>query len=552
MRIGQASLGYCWSASRALLVFGLLSCGASEPASKATQDSDVVTVQVLAFNDFHGHLEPPSGRNGQLGGETVGGLAHMSALLESLRAKAEHTVTVSAGDLIGASPLVSALFHDEPTIELMEDVGLDINGVGNHEFDEGWEELKRIKEGGCHPEDGCGDRPPYDGASFSFLAANVQHKSTGDTVFPGSEVRTFDGVKVGFIGLTFEGTQDIVVQEGIASLTFEPERDAINRVATSLRAEGVETIVVLVHEGGLVTGDYNGCDGISGPIVDLVEATDDAVDVFVTGHTHRAYNCRVDGRVVTSAASYGRAVSEITLTIDRESGDVASSTSVNHLVLRDRATPQITRSVQTAVDAADPVAGRVVTTLSAALTRERNAAGQSSLGVTTANAQRQTMLFINDHQPSVAFMNSGGLRADIPGGDVAFRDLFAVHPFGNFVVSKETTGGQFVDFLAEQVRGGRRLQASSNLRYTYSESDDTRILDRASVRVDGRPIEPTAPLYIVVNSYLAGGGDGLEVLKTMRTHAEGPVDVGALEDFLKDNAPLQAPVLDHIGVLSEG
>ena len=552
MWIVRASRGHVWRVVLGLFALGLLSCSSNNSASSVRETSDVVTVQVLGFNDFHGHLEPPSGRNGQLGGETVGGLAHMSALLDSLRGKAEHSVTVSAGDLIGASPLVSALFHDEPTIQLMEDVGLDINGVGNHEFDEGWEELKRIKEGGCHPTDGCGDRPVYDGASFTFLAANVQHKSNGETVFPASEVRVFDGVKVGFIGLTFEGTKDIVVQEGIASLAFEPERVAINRVAASLRAEGVETIVVLVHEGGLPTGNYNGCDGISGPIVELVRETDDAVDVFVTGHTHRAYNCRIDGRVVTSAASYGRAVTEITLSIDRASGDVKTSTSVNHLVLRDRETPQVAQAVQTAVEAAEPVAGRVVARLEAPLTRDRNASGQSTLGVTTANAQRQQMLSVNGKGRSVAFMNSGGLRSDMPSGDVAFRDLFSVHPFGNFVVSKKTTGAEFVDFLADQVTRGRRLQASSNLRYTYSAAGDQRSLDRTSVRVDGRPVEAGATLFIVVNSYLAGGGDGLEVLEAMPTHAEGPEDVEALENYLKTNPLLQPPALDHIRPSSEG
>ncbi|MDQ2996586.1 MAG: metallophosphoesterase, partial [Chloroflexota bacterium] len=284
--------------------------------------SGTVDVQILGVNDFHGNLEPPSGSSGRVGTINAGGAEYLATHIKQLEATNPNTVVVSAGDLIGASPLLSALFHDEPTIEAFNQIGLDFNAVGNHEFDEGAEELARMQEGGCHPIDGCQDGDGFAGAQFQFLAANVVRQNNGKTIFPAYKIRSFAGAKIAFIGLTLEDTPTIVTPAGVAGLTFKDEAETINALIPQIRAKGVETIVVLIHEGGVQASPspYNGCVGISGPIVDIVNNTDDAVDLFITGHTHQPYNCVIDGRPVTSAFSFGRVVTDVDLTIDRATG----------------------------------------------------------------------------------------------------------------------------------------------------------------------------------------------------------------------------------------
>ena len=283
-----------------------------------------VDLRILAINDFHGYLRPPPG------GITIadpedrtkkitvpaGGAEHMATLVSQLREGHKNTIFVAAGDLIGASPFLSAMFHDEPTIEALSMMGLEISSVGNHEFDEGKDELLRMQHGGCHPIDQCQGPHPFAGAKFRYLAASTFEKSSGKTVFPPYEIRQFDGIPVAFIGLTLKGTPGLVSPTGVADLEFRDEASTVNALIPELKARGVEAIVVLIHEGGLPTGDYNECPGISGPIVDIVKKFDKAVDVVVTGHTHRAYVCEIDGRLVTSGDKYGTLVTAIDLKLD--------------------------------------------------------------------------------------------------------------------------------------------------------------------------------------------------------------------------------------------
>src|SRR5436309_6420929 len=256
----------------------------------------------------------------------------MATLVSQLRGGAKNTIFVAAGDLIGASPLLSAMFHDEPSIEALSMMGLEIASVGNHEFDEGKDELLRMQNGGCHPADKCQGPHPFTGAQFHYLAASTFDKNTGKTIFPAYEIREFQGVPVAFIGLTLKGTPGIVSPEGVAGLEFRDEADTVNALVPELKARGVEAIVVLIHEGGFPTGDYNGCPGISGPIVELVKKFDKAVDVVVSGHTHQAYSCEIDGRLVTSADKYGTIVTTIDLKLDPATRDVVSAKADNTIV----------------------------------------------------------------------------------------------------------------------------------------------------------------------------------------------------------------------------
>src|ERR1700736_2316204 len=313
---------------------------ALEPFSHALAQAASVDVRILAINDFHGNLRPPAGgiSIADPGDKTrkitvaAGGAEHMATLVKQLRQGARNTVFVAAGDLIGASPFLSAMFHDEPTIEALSMMGLELASVGNHEFDEGRDELLRMQNGGCHPVDGCQGPHPFAGAMFHYLAASTVDTATGKSVLPPYEIKSFDGIPVAFIGLTLKGTAGIVSPAGIAGLEFRDEADTVNALVPEVTARGVEAIVVLIHEGALHTGSYNECPGISGPIVDIVKKFDKAVDVVVSGHTHRAYICDIDGRLVTSADKFGTLVTTIDLKLDPVTRDVASAKAGNTIV----------------------------------------------------------------------------------------------------------------------------------------------------------------------------------------------------------------------------
>ena len=320
-----------------VLIALLAACAAPRPTTP-------VQVKILAINDFHGNLRPPQGgiriRDPQDPSKTVnvpaGGSEHMASALNQLRAKNPNHIFVAAGDLVGATPLVSALFHDEPTIEAMNLMGLEASAVGNHEFDKGRVELLRLQRGGCHPTDGCKGPQPFGGARFQYLGAGIVDTRTGNALLPSTHIKRFEGIPVAFIGLTLKDTPTIVVPAGVAGLKFGDEAETVNALVPGLRRQGIEAIVVLIHEGGVPSGDYNECPGISGPIVDIVKKLDRAVDLVISGHTHRAYNCRIDDRLVTSADKYGTVVSEIDITLDPKTGDVTQARADNLIVRTDR------------------------------------------------------------------------------------------------------------------------------------------------------------------------------------------------------------------------
>ena len=523
-----------------------------------------VNVQVLGLNDFHGNLEPPTGSGGRIGSLTnnqcvaptcylAGGAEYLATHVRNLRATDDNTVFVSAGDLIGATPLISALFHDEPTIEAFNLMDLDFNGVGNHEFDEGVDELLRMQSGGCHPVDGCQDGDPFAGAEFQFLAANVKYKANGQTIFPPYAIRQFAGVKVAFIGMTLEGTPLIVSRAGIASVDFLDEADTVNALIPVLKEQGVETFIVLLHEGGNTSVSGNGagsvpginqCVNPTGPIVDVVDRMDNAVDVVVTGHTNWAVNCVLDGKIVTGAAHQGRLVTDIDLTISRTTRDVAQARVNNHIVTRDVApAADMTALIAKYREKSAPFANRVIGRITADITRAQNAAGESSLGDRIADAQNFDAQRAGTGS-QITFMNAGGIRADLihsqisggeQPGEVTYGEAFTVQPFGNSLVTMTLTGAQLDALLERQFQGGIGiLQVSEGFAYTWSASaaPGSKV---SNMTLNGIPVDMGTEYRVTVNSFLADGGDNYTVLRDGTNRVAGNVDTDAFENYLRAN-----------------
>ena len=531
-------------------------------AQQAPQPTPV-PVRIIAFNDFHGHLEAPGGGGVQVGDERLeaGGVDAMAVHLARLREGREHTATVVAGDLIGASPLLSSLFHDEPTIEAMNRLGLDVLALGNHEFDEGLDELRRMKEGGCHPKDGCQGGDSFEGARFSFLAANVIDEASKRPIFPASQVRTFGPVRVGFVGLTLEGTPDVVSPAHVAGLQFRDEIETINEEVERLRVEGVETIVVLIHEGGSPTaeGDIDSCLGVSGPIRAIADGVSGAVDVIVTGHTHKAYNCRMGDKLVTSAQSYGQVLTTIDLRIDPRSGDVVEATATNHPVRRDvEPDAEMVAHLDRYRRLVAPLANRKVGQVAADISREPNEAGESLLGGLIADAQLAATKDPSAAIAHIAMMNPGGIRASLThaqeagegDGTVTYQELHRVQPFGNSLVTMTLTGAQLVELLEQQWSDPdrpRMLQVSRDFTYAWDGSKPvgSRIVPGSVLYMD-EPVVPDLPYRVTVNSYLAEGGDGFTVLREGTDRAGGPVDLDALIRYFLQNSPVESDALPRI------
>jgi 5'-nucleotidase len=528
---------------------------AAAPAPRAIAQSAPVELRILAINDFHGNLRPPPG--GIAIADPVdktrkitlpaGGAEHMATLVRQLRAQAGNTVFVAAGDLIGASPFLSAMFHDEPTIEALSMMGLAVASVGNHEFDEGKDELLRMQNGGCHPKDGCQGPHRFLGAKFRYLAASTIEKSSGKPIFPPYEIREFGGIPIAFIGLTLKGTPDIVSPAGVADLEFRDETETVNALVPELKARGVEAIVVLIHEGGFPTGDYNECPGISGPIIDIVKKFDRAVDVVISGHTHQAYVCDIDGRLVTSGDKYGTIVTAIDLKLDPVSRDVVSA-KANNVIVRTAALardPEQTALIESYEKLAAPIANRPAGSITQTLSRAPNEAGESVLGNIVADAQLAATRAAGNGGAVIAFTNPGGIRSGIEkrgDGAVTYADVFASQPFRNQLVTLTLTGAQIKELLEQQWRDPNRpriLQVSNGFSYAWDGAKPSGghvIAERMSL--DGERIDPARSYRVTVNNYLADGGDGFTVLKGGTAPRYGRYDAEALHAYIRDNSPV--------------
>ncbi|HMO67500.1 MAG TPA: bifunctional metallophosphatase/5'-nucleotidase [Novosphingobium sp.] len=552
----------------ALIALPLAAC------ATVPQDSGTVTVGLAAFNDFHGSLEPPKlalslpdGAGGTVA-VPAGGAAWMASALDDVRARYQHHLTVSAGDMIGASQLASSLYLDEPTIAAMNRMGLDYAAVGNHEFDRGAAELQRMQAGGCAkytPREPC-LLEPFAGARFRFLAASTRLPD-GSTLFPATAIHRFGkgrrAVRVGLIGLTLAGTPLLVSPEGIAGLTFADEAETINALVPKLKRAGADAVVVLIHEGGRQAAgqaDPNACEGLSGAITGIVERLVPGVDAVVSGHTHAAYVCAREGApLLTSAGLYGAMVTEIALEIDPRASRVVSRRAVNRVVQSEgftgprgavapsdaapRLPPRadIAALVSRYAQGAEAQARRPVGRLSGPATRDE---ALRMLGGTIGNLIADGQLAATRAAGAeIALMNPFGIRAPlVPAADgtVTFGDLYRVQPFGNQVVTLSMTGAELKAALEQgfdDLGPDQALSPSAGLTYGFDPSRPVgdRIVDLA---FNGAPLDPARVLRVTVNGFLALGGDGFSVFAGMPDRVTGPTDIEAFEAWFR-HAPLR-------------
>lgn len=530
-----------------------------KPATRGT-----VPVRLIGFNDLHGNLEPPSGSSGRVTvpgtpATTVdaGGAAYLATHVERLRSAARNSVVVSAGDAIGASPVISALFHDEPTVEVLNQIGVQAMALGNHELDEGYAELQRIQGGGCHPVDGCDFRSYYDGTDFPILGANVT-KSNGRAALLPSKVVRSGGMRVGIIGVTLKGLPDVVAREGIRGLEFGDEVAAIDRTSAALQRQGVKAQVVLVHQGDDVADASTGPNACSvkdgGPATAIATRSTSRVDAFMTAHSHQGYNCVVTDpagreRPMIQGLSFGRLLSVVDLRIDRRTKDVVrSATRATNEVVTRTVTPDaaVTRIIDQAKTLAAPLANRPVGDITADITRTPAPSGETPLGNVIADAQ---LAATQGAGAQVALMNPGGVRADLvyagsPAGEgdgvVTYGEAFSVQPFGNVLQTVTLTGAQLKAVLEQQFEVNRVLQPSSTLTYSYSTSAPVGSKVSA-IRIGGTAVDPAASYRVTINNFLSAGGDGFTTLTAGTSTTGGEVDLDAFIDYLADAQPAVAP-----------
>ncbi|MEV0052848.1 bifunctional metallophosphatase/5'-nucleotidase [Saccharopolyspora shandongensis] len=541
---------------------------AALPVSASAQPGPTTEVRLIAFNDLHGNLEPPAGSSGKVtlpygGTVDAGGAAFLATHVARLRAEKSDSLVLSAGDNIGASPVNSALFHDEPTVEFLNELGVAAAVVGNHEFDEGYAELERIQSGGCHPAEGCQFRDSFGGADFPYLGANVAFDDGRPALAPFSVERVGE-VRIGIIGVTLEDLPAMVTPEAIEGLKFGDEVETINRTADLLDSAGVKAQVVLLHQGDNTEGGGpDDCRVTPGPATEIATNASPKVDLVFTGHSHQQYNCVIDDpagnpRTVLQGASYGRLLSVADLTIDQQTKDVVrpATKAHNEIVTRDvPPDPAAQKLIDEAAGKARPIANRQVGTITADLLREPVPSGESALGDVLADAQLEATA---GNGAQVAITNPGGIRTDLVhasspedegDGVVTYGEAYAVQPFGNVMQTMTLTGAQLKNVLEQQWQPNatRILQVSSTLRYTYSASAPvgSKVSD---ITIAGRPVDPNAPYRVSVNNFLASGGDGFTEFAAGTEIAGGPVDLDALVGYLGAHAGLAPPPADRIAV----
>jgi 5'-nucleotidase len=523
----------------------------------------VVNIKLLGINDFHGQLSPRA-----VGTRPAGGAAVLASYLRVASDAAKNgAIIVHAGDHVGASPPNSALLQDEPAISVLNQLAnrqclpvrlfrklpyeiqaytqprCNIVGTfGNHEFDEGIGEALRLVYGGNH-EDGPFLEKRWQGAEFPYISANVIEESTGRPVLPPYTIKLVDGIAIGFIGAVLKETPTIVTPTGVAGLKFIDEADAINASVKQLKRQGVKTIVVTIHQGTGQTSYTGPTDPEvlppGGPIADIVRRLDSEVDVVVSGHAHGFTNALVPNAagkqiLMTQAFSASTAYGDIDLAISRKSGDVVEKSAAIVTTWGDEG-PGLVPDVKVAeiVARADervaPLVNRVVGTVTTALTRTESSAGESALGNLIADAQRVTT------NAEFAFMNPGGIRADLNAGEVTWGELFTIQPFANDLVSMNLTGAQIKTLLEQQWQGQSfpKILKTSGLTYTWDNARP--VGDRVTriFKADSTPLDAAATYRVTVNSFMAAGGDGFVVLPAGTNRVVGPVDLGALVQYVE-------------------
>jgi 5'-nucleotidase len=598
----EASAGPIISGARSL------SDQVSVDFSPLPQGHSTTDVHLLAFNDLHGNLEAASLN---IYGKFAGGAAYLSKAVKDRQAVyGAHQATIFAGDNIGAAPLQNGLFHEEPIVLASNMMHVDFASVGNHEFDKGAAELLRIQNGGCHA-DGCNAAPyrlpngsttnVYPGADFQYLSANVIVDSTGQPLFPAYGIKRFtsdDGkrkFRVGFIGEVLESTPTIVTPTGVAGLTFQDEAEAANRAAAELAARGVKVPVLVVHQGGFQSSGaaLNGCAGnlAGSDIAEIAGRLDPSIKIIVSAHTHAEYRCTITiggvTRLITSASSFGRVLSDITLSIDDRT-DKLISADANNIIVENalnspgpgvtrqadtsKEDPQVAAVVNQYVTAAAPLANRVIGRIQGDLTRTASPYGETTLGDVIADAQYVATHPENLGGAVIAFMNPGGIRNDIRTtdissggeavGEVTYGEAFSVQPFGNSLVTKTMTGDAIRHVLEQQFQaggvpcrgstappGGRVLQISSTFKYESNPTAATCADKIGMMWINGVEVQPTNSFRVTMNNFLATGGDGFTVFRDEATDALGGAqDIDAFVDYFAANEPagIAVPPLDRI------
>ncbi len=571
------------------IVAALLAVSGCATTQGIPTTAEPVDVRIIGFNDFHGALDPPKAATEftNAAGDKIrvpsGGVAYLASAVDSLKAGQSNTVVVAAGDLIGASPLSSSLFLDEPSVIAMNMIGLEFNAVGNHEFDRGTEELLRIQSGGCEKYTAvapCRVDRPFVGAKFQQLAANTI-KADGKTLFAPYAIKTFgngqNSVSVGFIGMTLKGTANLVSAGRIKGISFADEAQTANALVPKLRAAGADVIVVLIHEGVSNPGDINNprCDGVAGSLTAILDRLDSAIDVVVSGHTHQAYVCdygqlnKNHPILLTSAGSRGQVVTGIDLKIDPVTGKLRSKSARNIVVQSEaftgsRGAIPIVADVAAFTPRADLAAlvaryreaakadeTRVVGSLAGPATRDKSRSGESLMGNLIADAQLAATQAPDSGGAQIAFMNPDGIRAEIvPGADgkVAFGSVFSAQPFGNQLIVKTLTGSQLKEVLEQQFNNSdwvRVLSPSSGFRFGYdlSKPIGQRVI---FATLNGAPIDDAKAYRVTVSDFLSNGGDLFAGFVTGTDATVGPTDLEAFVAFVGRPGLTALPTLDRI------
>ncbi len=548
-------------------------CGLGQQCSHATvADGSLcqggnLKVKLLGFNDFHGQLS-----TGKLvGTRAVGSAAVLTSYLKAAqRGIEDQTLIMHAGDHVGASPAASALLQDEPSIQWLNMLANSscsyddkanpscnlVATLGNHEFDEGKSELLRLLNGGSHLS-GPFLEDPYKGARFPYVSANVVDEVTGRPILPPYVIKRVKGVPIAFVGAVLEATPTIVTPTGVAGLKFLDEADAANSYIPEIKAQGVRSVVLLIHQGGSQTSYTTATNAALGnsalngaDMLNVVTRLDDEFDVVVSGHSHSFTNLLVTNNggkriLVTQAFSSSTAYDDIDLSIDPVSKDVVTKSAkivttfadVAPGTTPDPAVAAFTASAETKVA---PLTTQIVGFAPRSLTRAQSAGGESELGSLIADSQNLA------GGTQFAFMNPGGIRADLTvpvgGGNVTWNDWFTIQPFGNTLVKMSLTGAQIKAVLEQQWSAtATRILQISGFGYTWD----------AALPVGGRVVEihdaagltldPVATYSITCNNFLAGGGDGFTVFSSGLNPIGGPVDLDALLEYSEHHNPLPIP-----------
>ncbi len=507
-----------------------------------------ITVQLLAINDLHGNLDPPVGSDGLIDKIPAGGVEYLATHLRNAARDNPNTLVIGAGDIFGGSPLLSALFDEKPSIEAANALHLSVTSIGNHELDHGVAELMKRLGGTCPRHPACPDA-----AHFQYLAGNVELAAKpGKPLFPATAIRTVGGVKIGFIGVTLEDTGSMLQARDAKALRFLEESSVANAAAAQLERQGVHTLVLLIHQGGYQKpsegADPNGCNNFYGALQPILPKLSPSIKIVVSAHTHEPYNCQIGGRTVTSASSYGRMFTRLTLTIDPRTDSLLSVHAHNEIVTRDVAKDPVETAILNKYRLrAAKLTDRVVGSITGDIGRNDNYNGESPLGEVIADAELAASSAPRNGGAEIAFMNSTGIRAELvkppgPSGrrEVTYGDLYSIVPFGNSLTILSMTGDMIRRVLEQQFsQGSRYLEVSSGFAYRYrrNAAPGERIL-AGSITLNGHLIGPDDTVRVVTNNFLAEGGDGFTVFREARRLSGGPVDIETLVNYFAAHSPI--------------